>query len=188
MKKCPNCGLETEDGQIFCHHCGARMEDVSRTDADTERLNGEIRKKDKLIADLKERLEQTERRSAGAAKKRKKWVVISVVLLAACVCSVIFAAYQGSEASYYRRRYNSMSSQYNTLENEYETLEEERTALKDQTDFMDQYIGIIDLNSEEYLYHTYSCPTWDWSEKWNILAYNVTAAENRDYEPCPQCH
>lgn len=181
MKKCPNCGLETEDGQVFCHHCGARMENVSRTDADTEQLNRELRQKDKLIADLKGRLEQAEKRDTGSAKKRKKWMGISMVLLAICICSVVFAAYQESEASYYRRRYSSLYSQHTTLEKEHEALEE-------QAEFMDKYIGIIDLNSEDYLYHTYDCPTWDWSGEWNILAYNVTAAESRDYEPCPECH
>ncbi|SCI77974.1 Predicted membrane protein [uncultured Flavonifractor sp.] len=181
MKKCPNCGLEMEDGQVFCHHCGTRIGDVNRTDADTERLNREIRQKDKLITDLKAQLAQAEKQDTRTAKKRKKWVVISAALLAICICSVIFATYQGSEASYYKRRYNALSSQYNTLEEECEALEE-------QTEFMDKYIGIIDLSTEDYLYHTYDCPTLDWSSEWNILAYNVTAAESRDYEPCPECH
>ena len=179
MKKCPNCGLEMEDGQVFCHHCGARVEDVSRADADTERLNRELRQRDKLISELKEQLAQAEKRNTGTPKK-KRWVVISAVLLAVCICSVVFAVYQEGDASYYRRSYNTLSSRYNTLEEEYESLEE-------QTEFMDKYIGIIDLNSEEYLYHTYDCPTWDWNGEWNILAYNVAAAESRDYKPCPEC-
>ena len=110
----------------------------------------------------------------------KKWKVFCIILLVTCVASGIFAVYQWNEALQYRNMYHSKWSDYYWLEDLYEELAE-------QTEFMNEYIAIIDANSYDGLYHTYDCTTWNWSDvSW--IAYNVNKAEALGYEPCPECH
>lgn len=104
-----------------------------------------------------------------------------MVLLAGCAFSVILAFYEGNEASYYKRRYYSQSSEYSTLK-------KQNTSLAEQVEFMDKCVAIIDANSDDNLYDTYGCRTWDWDSDWSVLVYTPKGAESRDYEPCPECH
>lgn len=182
MKKCPSCGAEADTNQVFCQHCGARLRDAGQSKAETEQLYQEIRQRDTEISNLKERLAQAERIHGINKGTGKKWKVFCVILLVTNIAFGIFAVYQGSKATYYRSRYNSTSYECSTLE-------EQNAALSKQTEFMDEYIGIINSDSNDKLYHTYACTTWaDWSGDWSIHAYNITAAENQGYEPCPECH
>lgn len=181
MDKCPKCGAEVTADLVFCQHCGARLRDAGQSKAETEQLYQELRQRDTEIASLKERLAQAERIHGIKKGKGKKWKVFCIILLVTCVASGIFAVYQGSEAAYYRSRYNSTSYECSTLE-------KQNAALAEQTEFMDQYLAIIDLNSDDNFYHTYNCDTLNWEEEWLITAYTVNGAKNKGYEPCPECH
>lgn len=161
MKKCPNCGSEATDEQFFCQHCGTRLEDEIRP-------SPEIKEKETSVA-MPQKLE-------------KKWRIILGLSISICIFSTIFAWIEFNEAKDYRQRYYSANSDRNELK-------ELNSAMNQQVDFMNQYIAIIDSNSDDNLYHTYACDVWDnWSDEWSILAYNTHAADDRGYEPCPECH
>lgn len=188
--------------QVFCHRCGARQEVPPQEDERLEQLRQELRQRDAAIAALQEQLEQAG--GTGPARKGagKLWIAASVVLLAAFVCAAVIAVIKSNAAADYRDSYYSASSRCSALEQETEDLVRQADALAqeneglaqqvqasaEQTEFMDRYIGIIDMNSGDMLYHTYGCPVWDWDGDWTIRAYNIAAAENAGYTPCPQCH
>lgn len=50
--------------------------------------------------------------------------------------------------------------------------------------FVDRHIAFINKGSRYY--HTLSCMDFDRSSGW--FAYNIYAAEQKGYQPCPKCH
>lgn len=182
MEKCPKCGAEVTADLVFCQHCGVRLRGAGQSKAEAEQLNQEIRQRDTEIGSLNEQLAQAERIHGTRKGTGQKWKVFCVILLVTCIVFGIFAANQGSEAAYYRSRYNLISYECSTLE-------KQNAVLAEQTEFMNEYIGIIDNDSDDKLYHTYDCTVWDdWSGDWSIFAYNIAMAKNQGYEPCPECH
>ena len=61
---------------------------------------------------------------------------------------------------------------------------DERNRLQDQVDFMDETIALVLDDGTEY-YHTFECYK---EYGGRFLAFNITAAENNGYTPCPDCH
>ena len=159
MKQCPHCGLQSADDQVFCQQCGTRLAASHQTNSTDGQLLQEEKKQ-------------------GSSKKR---ILLTVILAAACVFSIVFSVIQYNNASFYSNLYDSLYFRYSDLA-------EENTVLAEQAEFLDQYIAIIDNDSGDNLYHTYTCATWNWDGDWSIIAYNVNKAEFEGYEPCPECH
>lgn len=175
MKKCPKCGLEASDDQIFCQQCGSRLDNEISKNAEVDQVqnNNNIPtqqvKKDEASANIHQ-------------KPRKRRGILLGISICISIASIITAIIKYNDAEDYKRRYQSIRYDYSELEKDIIPLEE-------QVNFMDQYIVIIDANKDDNLYHTYTCDVWNnWSGDWSMLAYNVTTAENRGYEPCPECH
>lgn len=60
----------------------------------------------------------------------------------------------------------------------------EARELQDQVELMDKYVVLVFDDGSDY-YHTYECyKKYDGS----FWAYNINAAENKGYTPCPDCH
>lgn len=182
LKKCQKCGWETDTDLVFCQHCGTRLEDESCVHTAEEQLREELKRKEEKIVDLTAQLEQKEALARSKRQSGKKWGIVSVVLLFVCVALIGFSMFQSSKASFYDRACQSAEERCRRLVDQVEVLSE-------KSQFMDQYIGLINMNSEDDFYHTYDCETWDWSSGgWSFLAYNTKAAEKQGYISCPLCH
>ena len=183
MKKCSSCGSEVEDNQIFCLYCGQRLTDSMKTDSThADSFDQQIKQKDEAITNLKRQMEQKDWDAARRIREvGKRGKLINMVLLVLCIVSAVIAIYQWNEAQSNWYRYNSENTRYNMLEEKYEISNK-------QNKFMDTYIAIVNADSEDMLYHTYGCSTWDWNGKWSIKAFNNKAAEGAGYMPCTECH
>lgn len=146
-----------------------------------------------------------------AARKKLKTALIAACV--GCVLLLISTLYFAGQVNHYRQLsqnrlddYLEAFEQIGKLETEISKLEKEKTKLsKDvsskakqinelelrnlnlsfQTDFMDQYIGIVVKNMKDGYYHTYYCPDLVWDTWWG---YNIEAAKQNGYKPCPTCH
>lgn len=146
-----------------------------------------------------------------AARKKLKTALIAAC--AGCVLLLISTLYFAGQVNQYRQLsqnrlddYLEAFEQIGKLETEISKLEKDKTrlskevsskaeqirelelrnlTLSEQTDFMDQYMGIVVQNMKDGYYHTYNCPDLVWDTFWG---YNVNAAEQKGYKPCPTCH
>ncbi len=72
-----------------------------------------------------------------------------------------------------------------TLQASVADLTAQLTATQEKSTFFDTYAGIMPDDGTK-LYHTYQCTHYDHSLSFNI--YNITAAKDAGYSPCPFCH
>lgn len=121
---------------------------------------------------LQQKPENTEIKEAPkhAGKTQWLWILLVAVLSVwAIAMTVLYIDTNESKEYYY---------------DEYREWRAEARELQDQVDFMDKYVVLVfDDNSNNY--HTYECfEDYDGS----FWAYNINAAENKGYTPCPDCH
>ncbi len=110
--------------------------------------------------------------------KFKKNAILPIILSLALTVSVIGNIEMYDELSFYEWKIEQ-------LEKDLEEEKEENFEKNDARFFLTMYIAIIDAE-KPYYYHRYGCELLDTTK--SILAYNDNEAENRGYEPCPQCH
>lgn len=195
MKRCMKCGKTAQDDEIYCLNCGSLLEEIA-SDQDRGSKPGEAADK-AVSADGKK-----PDKKSGKGKKILCLVIMALLALCAVIACVI-AIQEHSRANRYEDKYFESNRKINyELKPEIASLEEENAqqaaeletmasqiaVLAQQTEWMDTYIAIIDENSDEMLYHTYSCSSLDWSGSWSIRAYNVNLAKKNGYEPCTDCH
>ncbi|NMC56273.1 MAG: zinc-ribbon domain-containing protein [Eubacteriaceae bacterium] len=60
------------------------------------------------------------------------------------------------------------------------------TQAKHENDFFDKSAGIVIDDKTKY-YHTYNCEVFQNTKK-GYWIYNVEAAKDEGYKPCPKCH
>lgn len=189
MKKCPNCGRETGEEQLFCPGCGHRMVAVPKQEVNkneellraSRQMQMNLQAKDSMIADLKRQLEEKSREEAGRKRKKKGALILRIAGALICVCSIAFALYcyflaEEADSDYYDALYDKR------------TAEEELSQASDKAQFLDDYVAIIDYENDDGYYHTYDCSIWDWDGEWYITVYTWNGAESLGYEPCPECH
>ena len=117
--------------------------------------------------------EQCKQSKSAIEKNRNKqwvWILLTFVFCAwAIVMTVLYIDANDSKEYYY---------------DEYREWRAEARDLQDQVAFMDKYVVLVFDDSLDY-YHTYEC-----YEKFDgsFWAYNINAAENKGYTPCPDCH
>ncbi len=202
MKKCVKCGKTAQDDEVYCLNCGSLLEDIAPDHSNGSKLTEN--------ADLPG---QEDAGKPNIKKEKRKKIFCLVIMIGLAVCIVflcVIAIREHSRADRYENRYwesyrkinNELNPEISSLEEQIRDLEEQNAhqaaeletrasqiaALTQQTEWMDEFIAIIDDTKDDTFYHTYSCSSLDWSGNWRIKAYNVKLAESNGYEPCPDCH
>ncbi len=178
MMKCPNCGAEEKDGMIFCGHCGSRLKNMEPSPSPKEEEKNDPEAVE-WISKLEKEIQYKDQTLSRVRKEKTRWLVASLLLLAALFgVSMLYISAQ-DDVGYYQRRYSNLRSDYNDLSQQ---LEESA----DQVEFMNKYIVLINNNEDDMLYHTYNCSVWE-DGRTSFFAYNISLAESRGYEPCPEC-
>ncbi len=78
-----------------------------------------------------------------------------------------------------------------TLQNDYDELKDRADGYYkmafsaiDELAFWEEHAVIVSDDGKRY-YHRYQCTAWDGYDFW---IYNIEAAEQKGYKPCPECH
>ena len=128
---------------------------------------------------LQEKLTNTEKTETHkhAGKTQLIWILLVTFLSIWAIVMTVQYIETNESKEYYR-------SEYREWKRKAKDLQEETEKMQKQVDFMDKYVVFVfEDNSNNY--HTYECfENYDGS----FWAYNIHAAESKDYTPCPDCH
>ena len=182
MKKCLNCYWCTQEDKLYCEKCGTKLTEVKETVNTSTTGNTNQSTSTNPDNGFNEELK----------KKNLVWKVCSVILIVIMFCIRINAT---EEVDYWEdicnqrnEKISSLQYQLDNANEELNVLKETELYLKEQTNFMDNYIGIIDANSDSNLYHKYFCEELDWDSDWSIRVFNIKRAEIEGYSPCSKCY
>lgn len=160
MKICVQCKATARDDELYCPNCGSLLKETMNPDVSREKHK----------------------------KKIGIWILIAV-LAGTTVLFGAIAVYQFTRADEYLNKYYDCKFEINyELTPAISDLQEQNAALSEQTEWMDNYIAIINVDEEDDVYHTYTCSEMDWDGDWGVYIYGRSEAEGLGYLPCPICH
>lgn len=216
--KCPNCGYELIEGFNFCQRCGFKLPvqdggDVTSTTQTTTQAAGQQMD---IISQIPDKRMGTAAPIHTTKKKfckfcggvidtktkkctscGKQFFRLTKGIVAIMSLSIVLAALVGfniylciglrnstSSISALSRQIIEKEATISALEDEVGALEAEKEETASELDFYESYAVIVADDGTE-LYHAYGCDDLDISSFW---IYNIDAAKNEGYEPCPKCH
>lgn len=151
----------------FCPSCGLEAEDnmVFCMNCGTK-----LQDKSKDI-EKEEESEQPKIKTDKKSSTQWVWILLTFVFCVWAIAATVQCSEENDRKEYYI--------------DEYWQLREKASELQAQVDFMDQYVVLVFDNGSNY-YHTYECYEKHRGE--SFWAYNIDAAEGKEFEPCPDCH
>ena len=131
------------------------------------------------------------------AKRGLALPILCICLAAALIISGVFNAFQWMQSSDLQADVNEKAEMITALsrdlDNKSATINEQNLTIVDQEAtiqeqssklwFYEEYVVVVPDDGSE-LYHTYGCDHFDDSYFW---AFNLAAAEQTGYTPCPYC-
>ncbi len=81
---------------------------------------------------------------------------------------------------------SNLETQINNLEASNSSLSSEKYSMQYKVDFLEKNIAIVIEGDKKKVYHSYGCSQIPSTYK--FWAYNINAAEDKGYKPCPYCH
>ena len=152
---------------------------------------------------MEERVIVPEPEHKGSAGRLKAicWIfaILAVVSEVLLICNVMYAneikdanrsleaTLEETSAENYRmnQQIEQLEGQLEDIGKDNDSLQDKINELSDKADFMDNYIKVVENNSEK-TYHTYGCEYFDDSSFW---AYNKEQVVGKSgYTGCPYCN
>lgn len=174
---CMKCGKEIPNDSTFCDTCGATV------DVPVEARGVENATPPQSFKQPGYTVDPT---ITQPKKKRSKAIIIlSVIAALALIGCGVLGFVVADQAG-------TIASQDKRIENYIDTIDERGRRLMDlqkDADFLERYVVVVTNNSGKK-YHKYSCYQFQnsiWPNSKTYWIYNVEAARQDGYRPCPIC-
>ncbi len=189
---CEQCGNEIPEDSEFCPFCGFLLKKVAETNKsdDEKRLDNakpiETRGKSKAPDFMF---------VAEKPKKKLKFnkfvaiiIVLSLIIAGLATLNIIQFIDQKEVKDYNHKLSQKLDEKEYEVQNYKDLYDEEKERadnLFDESYFFYSTIAFI-YDSDKKYYHSHNCDMHE--DELYFRAYNVTAAKNLGYKPCPECH
>lgn len=105
--------------------------------------------------------------------------VTVVLLIVSCGLNVMLY----SKTTTIQEEINALNTTNEKLKKENSTIKKDLNAYREQIEFFDEFVVFVEDDGTD-LYHKYECNRFIGNHFW---AYNIDAAEDEGYHPCPLC-
>lgn len=194
---CPHCGTPLPNGAVFCGTCGLKIEPAVPTEMPMVTV-----REDAIPANIP--TESTDFRQNAPLQPKPPRAKRGLVLPILCIClaavliaSVVINVFQWMQSVDLQTAVDEKTQTIDKLNQEIDdqdaTIQEQNLTIVDQEAtiqeqnsklwFYEEYVVVVPDDGSE-LYHTYGCDHFDDSYFW---AFNLAAAEQKGYAPCPYC-